>query len=172
MDPNFKLSRDCTYNIGCRIHRVWDKNFARSTHYQSTGFTNVDYTNTNKISDPENNKFTRQILCQLANHEIINKIMYQKALPARILEELDPSDYNGKGFCLGLNKNMGEKICIRIRIGSVFLPYDSIIATCIHELVHMDVSDHNDKFYAREAELREIYNNSTNLIKSDGIYQV
>lgn len=103
----------------------------------------------------------REYLCYLVNHPTINEIMKRKKYPAKKLEEFNPNDYKvafGE-TCYGLNVGMGtEKICIRLRLDGQFLPHDTIMTTMIHELTHMDVSDHGPRFIAKQEELRTMYN--------------
>lgn len=51
---------------------------------------------------------------------------------------------------LGWNRNRGEVIALRLRPAhnpNIFLPFDSVVRTMIHELTHMEVSPHNAQFY-------------------------
>jgi len=50
---------------------------------------------------------------------------------------------------LGMNTNSGEKIEIRMRKSktSDFLPYEDLLGTMLHELVHNEIGPHNAKFY-------------------------
>lgn len=55
-----------------------------------------------------------------------------------------------------------EKIAIRLRDHrGNFLSRHAIISSLIHELAHMDVSDHGPKFREKEKELRALYQNKT-----------
>jgi hypothetical protein len=62
------------------------------------------------------------------------------------LLEFFPSNPN----LLGLNVNAGERIMIRLRDArnnQRFLPWESLLGTMIHELVHNDIGAHNSEFY-------------------------
>ncbi|CAM9730353.1 unnamed protein product, partial [Ectocarpus sp. 13 AM-2016] len=51
---------------------------------------------------------------------------------------------------LGLNVNRGQKICIRLRPPSdegSFYPYEFILGTMLHELVHNQIGPHSANFY-------------------------
>lgn len=57
---------------------------------------------------------------------------------------------------LGLNVNKGEKIQIRFRRAdnkNVFLPFEEIMCTVVHELVHNTISPHNAAFDALNRKL-------------------
>ena len=156
-------SDKCTCTIGCRFHRNWDKNFVRNINYQPNSFSNIDTTNSDKLygSDKYINSRAKQYLCFIANHEIINYIMKQKAFSVNKIEELNEQEYRVDGkYCYGLNLGMGsKKIAVRLRNNNnIFLSYNIIIDTIIHELTHMDIPDHGEEFYKRQNELRNIYN--------------
>lgn len=155
-------SKSCTGTIGCRFHRAWDKNFIRTVNYQSIGFTNINTNNSLKLfgSNKDHNQKAIQYLCFLANHKTINYIMGQKYYPADVLEELDEKDVivSSGSICYGVNVGMGtKKIGIRLRLDGMFLSYDTIMTTMIHELTHMDVSNHGKNFIMLEDELRSIF---------------
>ncbi len=161
---DFTTSPNCSRSVGCKFHRSWDSTFVRNTFYQGTGFTTVDISCCNKMSKSLiSNKNAEQRLCYLANHKAINHVMKTKKYPAKKLIELTPEheqDTKEKSACLGLNYNMGtDKIAIRLRQndGISFLPHSTVVETMIHELTHMDVSDHGPDFVAKEKELTKIY---------------
>lgn len=59
---------------------------------------------------------------------------------------------------LGLNHNHGAKIQIRLRSPNnpeVFLPYENILGTLLHELTHIEIGPHNDAFYELLDELKQ-----------------
>jgi len=58
---------------------------------------------------------------------------------------------------LGLNTNAGEKISIRMRQtkDSAFFPFEDLLGTMLHELVHNEIGPHNAKFYALLDELQK-----------------
>ena len=49
---------------------------------------------------------------------------------------------------LGVNKNKGQEISLRLRTDDLrgFRTYDAIMRTMLHELTHMEISDHNNEF--------------------------
>ena len=59
---------------------------------------------------------------------------------------------------LGLNVNGGQKICVRLRDANAptsFLPYDHILGTLLHELVHIVHGPHAAPFYKLLDELTD-----------------
>ncbi|KAJ1917077.1 hypothetical protein H4219_003421 [Mycoemilia scoparia] len=58
---------------------------------------------------------------------------------------------------LGLNVNHGQTIKIRLRYPhniNAFLPFSDILGTMLHELVHINISPHNQEFYDKLNELK------------------
>ena len=79
-------------------------------------------------------------------HNLCKPIMQKYKWKVNLLTEFFPKD----SHLLGLNVNRGEKICVRLRPANnrdVFLPYNSIVGTFLHELTHMQISPHNAAFY-------------------------
>lgn len=57
---------------------------------------------------------------------------------------------------LGLNVNRGAKIMIRLRnheSNTSFLPWEALLGTLVHELVHIEISSHSYEFYRMVDEL-------------------
>ena len=83
----------------------------------------------------------------------VKPIMARRKWAVPLLNEFYPSAPN----LLGLNQGHGQKIFIRLRSPSnrdMFLSYESILGTLLHELVHIEVGPHNQKFYALLDELQ------------------
>ena len=165
-ENNSEIFNDkCTNSIGCRAHRKWDKTFVRK-FAQPIGFSNLDFSYTNKKYQYAEAKKVKQYLCYLANHEYLTKTMENFSYSCKCLKELSESDV-GKldvkqrtGYCLGLNSGMGtDFISVRLKSMGKFLPYNTIISTLIHELTHFDVSNHGSEFIERQEEIRQKYNN-------------
>ena len=79
-------------------------------------------------------------------HNLCKPIMIKYKWKVQLLTEFFPKDTH----LLGLNVNQGAKICVRLRPASnrdVFLPYNSIVGTFLHELTHMKIGPHNAAFY-------------------------
>lgn len=58
--------------------------------------------------------------------------------------------YPSNGSLLGLNVNRGTRIMIRLRDSrnsQRFLPWDSLLGTLVHELVHNVIGEHSFEFY-------------------------
>ncbi|KAI5294513.1 hypothetical protein KEM55_006582, partial [Ascosphaera atra] len=76
----------------------------------------------------------------------------------RLLEEFYPTD-DYKGILLGLNTSK-KKIQIRLRSHldlDVFLPRELVIWTLLHELSHMEVMVHNEKFDKTYSDVCDFY---------------
>ena len=96
----------------------------------------------------------RKLLQRLADDFGIQAIMKKYEWSVGLLTELAPSLETGLiGVCdqclLGLNKNKGEEILLRLRTSDCksFRPYLSIRETLVHELTHCRYGDHDDKFW-------------------------
>ncbi|KAH9612632.1 hypothetical protein KSS87_014600 [Heliosperma pusillum] len=76
-----------------------------------------------------------------------------------IMTEMAPEGYVGiSPVCLlGLNKNHGEEISLRLRTDDLngFRKYASIKKTLLHELAHMVHSEHDENFYALDKQLNQ-----------------
>ncbi|XP_074272822.1 uncharacterized protein LOC141596515 isoform X2 [Silene latifolia] len=76
-----------------------------------------------------------------------------------IMTEMAPEGYVGVSpVCiLGLNKNHGEEISLRLRTDDLkgFRKYASIKKTLLHELAHMVHSEHDENFYALDKQLNQ-----------------
>mmetsp|Transcript_9774 Transcript_9774/g.25647 ORF Transcript_9774/g.25647 Transcript_9774/m.25647 type:complete len:377 (+) Transcript_9774:60-1190(+) len=81
----------------------------------------------------------------------VQPIMQRRMWKVPLVREFIPRSKN----LLGLNKNMGEEICIRLRQSrqDLLFPFESILGTMLHELVHIVHGPHNAKFYALLDEL-------------------
>ncbi|KAI2401853.1 hypothetical protein LOZ67_002129 [Ophidiomyces ophidiicola] len=84
---------------------------------------------------------------------LVKPIMRQRSWKVHTLSEFYPSTAR----LLGLNVNHGDKICLRLRQHydeRVFLPYEEIVDTMLHELCHIVHGEHNAKFHALWNQLR------------------
>jgi hypothetical protein len=73
-------------------------------------------------------------------------IMKRRDWKVKKLKEFYPDNPS----LLGLNENKGNTIKIRLRDPkniNVFLPWESLLGTMIHELAHNEISDHSAQFY-------------------------
>lgn len=164
VDERYRFSDKCTASIGCRIHRSWDKRFiGRIRNSEGFGFKNI------LLNLQPTEKKANQILCQLANHEILHGIMTAKSYIVENLQQLNNDEdlFSASRICLGLNHSR-TTISVRLYFRNknhVFLSYFTVIAIMIHELTHMDCAEHDEAFLNREAELREMYNQRTRLYR-------
>lgn len=74
-------------------------------------------------------------------------LLVRRKWSVQLLTEFLPK---GAGL-LGLNVNRGTKIMIRLREhnnNDTFLPWESLLGTLVHELVHIEISSHSFEFYS------------------------
>lgn len=93
----------------------------------------------------------QQLLDKLAN--AVLPILTQRQFRVRRLLEFFPKN----GSLLGMNVNCGAKIYVRLRPKgnpNVFLPYEALLETLLHELTHMVHGPHNQAFYKYLDELK------------------
>ncbi|ORX91224.1 WLM-domain-containing protein, partial [Basidiobolus meristosporus CBS 931.73] len=94
-----------------------------------------------------------KILQQMASQ--VKPIMKKRGWSVGTLREFFPKNPNLLEYLLGsvllgLNKNYGQEICIRLRPASndsKFLPYESLLGTLLHELTHIVRGPHDQQFY-------------------------
>ncbi|KAK4420563.1 hypothetical protein Salat_2006700 [Sesamum alatum] len=100
-----------------------------------------------------------ELLHRLASDPGIVAIMNKHRWRVGILTEMAPVGYVGVSpkCILGLNKNHGEEISLRLRTDDLkgFRKYESIKKTLLHELAHMVFSEHDSNFYALDKQLNE-----------------
>lgn len=158
--PDNVFSSYCQDKIGCKYHRCWINKSSRLKTLFSTsiGFQDMEISKDKRI---------RQVLCYIANHRVIHNIMKNNNWSVNVLKELVETDIvaknnnNGLQVCYGYNMNFGTD-CIAVKIKRLsdenLLSYDHIFTTIIHELVHNDISAHNDIFRKKEKELQDYFN--------------
>jgi len=104
----------------------------------------------------------RTLLVKLATDPAIGAIMEKRGWHVGALRELPPLGKVGVSpVCLlGLNRNFGEEILLRIRTDDMkgFRKYKVIIETLLHELVHNVHAGHDLPFKQLNAELKKEYN--------------
>ncbi|KAG5363046.1 DNA-dependent metalloprotease WSS1 [Yarrowia sp. B02] len=86
----------------------------------------------------------------------VQPIMKNHGFKVGTLCEMFPKHAN----LLGLNVNHGQKVCLRLRQhydDKMFLPFESIMGTLLHELCHNKYGPHNAQFYAYLKELEDDY---------------
>lgn len=85
--------------------------------------------------------------------EQVKPIMAKRNWVVPLLIEFYPDTPN----LLGMNHNHGQKIEVRLRYANnenAFLPYEEILVTLLHELVHIEIGPHNAAFYKLMDELK------------------
>ncbi|GMY09775.1 ubiquitin and wlm domain-containing metalloprotease [Fagus crenata] len=100
-----------------------------------------------------------KIMHMLAADPGIVAIMNKHRWRVGIMTEMAPIGYVGISpkCILGLNKNHGEEISLRLRTDDLkgFRKYESIKKTLLHELAHMVYSEHDANFYALDKQLNQ-----------------
>ncbi|XP_019162659.1 PREDICTED: uncharacterized protein LOC109159096 isoform X1 [Ipomoea nil] len=100
-----------------------------------------------------------KLMHKLAADPGIVAIMNKHRWRVGLMSEMAPVGYVGVSpkCLLGLNKNQGEEISLRLRTDDLkgFRKYQSIKKTLLHELAHMIYSDHDANFYALDKQLNE-----------------
>ncbi|KAK3989559.1 DNA-dependent metalloprotease WSS1 [Cladorrhinum sp. PSN332] len=96
-----------------------------------------------------------KLLTRLKNDPGVVAMMEKDKLSVGLLTELDPlsntsSSHQGVTRLLGLNRNKGEVIELRLRTDDYggFRDYNSIRKTLCHELAHNTHSEHDSAFWA------------------------
>ena len=92
----------------------------------------------------ENEEEAAALLTRVANQAM--PIMTRHSWVVHKLEEFQPKS-NG---LLGMNVNRGRKIMIRLRppgSTTTFYPWNHVLGTMLHELVHMKIGPHSSAFY-------------------------
>ncbi|BFZ57038.1 hypothetical protein PYCC9005_004088 [Savitreella phatthalungensis] len=90
-------------------------------------------------------------LKKLAADPSIRKVMRRHKYVVGHLTELDPRLYTSHdGKILGLNKNGGQEILLRLRTDSLdgWRDYKTVRKTLIHELCHNEHGEHDSNFWA------------------------
>ncbi|XP_023754400.1 uncharacterized protein LOC111902817 [Lactuca sativa] len=112
-----------------------------------------------------------RLMHTLAADRGIVAVMNKHKWRVGIMTEMAPEGYVGVSpVCiLGLNKNKGEEISLRLRTDDLkgFRKYQSIKKTLLHELAHMVFSEHDAKFYALDKQLN-LEANSLDWTRSTG----
>lgn len=100
-----------------------------------------------------------RLMHTLAADRGIVAVMNKHRWRVGIMTEMAPEGYVGVSpVCiLGLNKNKGEEISLRLRTDDLkgFRKYQSIKKTLLHELAHMVFSEHDANFYALDKQLNQ-----------------
>ena len=87
---------------------------------------------------------------------LVKPIMRNKGWRVGTLTEFYPEQHN----LLGLNKDHGREICLRLRYAgdqTQFLPLENVVDTMLHELSHNLIGPHNEQFHALWNDLRDEY---------------
>lgn len=96
-------------------------------------------------------KRSLQFLEKLANDGSIKKLMTRHHYSVGHLTEMDPRLYTQHGSkTLGLNKNAGQEILLRLRTDTLdgWRDYKTVRLTLIHELAHNEFGEHDQQFWA------------------------
>ncbi|KAJ3294115.1 hypothetical protein HDU79_011474 [Rhizoclosmatium sp. JEL0117] len=97
----------------------------------------------------------KNLLLRLREDVGIIEVMRKHQWFVNTLTELHPAEKS----ILGFNKNMGQEISIRLRTDRLdgFRHYRTIVKVLLHELVHMEISEHNNEFHELNSVLNREY---------------
>eukprot|EP01117_Protostelium_nocturnum_P013055 TRINITY_DN4843_c0_g1_i1.p1 TRINITY_DN4843_c0_g1~~TRINITY_DN4843_c0_g1_i1.p1 ORF type:complete len:346 (+),score=130.25 TRINITY_DN4843_c0_g1_i1:273-1310(+) len=96
-----------------------------------------------QVLDLPNSSKARELLERLANDRGIVAVMEKHNWKVGLLREMSPAEVTK----LGHNVNMGLEISLRLRFEDGFRKYESIKDVMLHELTHMEISEHDETFY-------------------------
>eukprot|EP00126_Sphaerothecum_destruens_P006876 Sdes_comp19567_c0_seq3m11244 len=91
-----------------------------------------------------NDTYAKELISRSANQ--VFPIMLKRKWTVPFLTEFYPKDIR----LLGLNRNRGQKVYIRLRPHfdeKTFLSYEDVLGTLLHELVHIVRGPHDKEFY-------------------------
>jgi len=146
------MLRKCNLSNRCRFHRKWDN--SALTCYTSTGFDNIKWLQKHDRIDKFNE--INDLVCQVLNLEALGNLMSKHGMKIHNVSIHDtfPTVAGGKK-CWGYNKGKGDVIALKVvKYGGVLLTRDELLSLLIHELVHMDIREHDEHFYEKEASYR------------------
>eukprot|EP01031_Cornospumella_fuschlensis_P041982 gene41982-51248_t len=102
------------------------------------------------LSKHPNTEEASQLLKRLV--QATSALLVRRQWNVPLLQEFLPKQQG----LLGMNINGGSKILIRLREhenNNVFLPWESLLGTLVHELVHIEIGPHSFEFYKLVDEL-------------------
>ena len=106
----------------------------------------------------EDKDVAAEMLNAVANNPGVLKVMEKHRWKVPILRELYPDGKVGETdeCVMGLNKNNGEEILLRIRTDDLkgFRKMESVLNVLYHELAHNEISEHNDEFKALNSQIK------------------
>lgn len=101
--------------------------------------------NVKELTEFPNSEEAKKLLTKLV--AATAKVLVRRKWSVGILREFYPSN----AHLLGLNENGGQTIRVRLRSArdkNVFLPWEDVLGTMVHELTHNSVSSHSAEFYS------------------------
>lgn len=106
----------------------------------------------------EDKDVAAEMLNAVANNPGVLKVMEKHKWKVPILRELYPDGKVGETdeCVMGLNKNNGEEILLRIRTDDLkgFRKMESVLNVLYHELAHNEISEHNNEFKALNSQIK------------------
>jgi len=97
-----------------------------------------------------NSEKAKSLLTKLSNDPGIVAVMKSHNWHVGVLSELTPLNVTKLGF----NMNRGMEISLRLRFEDGFREYNNIKEVLYHELAHMEISEHDDKFKTLCSQIR------------------
>ena len=124
-----------------------NKKYGRRQRPRDYGFQHIE-----PLPGFDDRDVAEEMLNTVANNPGILKVMEKHRWKVPVLKELYPDGKVGESeeCIMGLNKNNGEEILLRIRTDDLkgFRKMQSVLNVLYHELAHNEISEHNNEFKA------------------------
>jgi len=104
------------------------------------------------LSGYPNQTKAQQLLERIATDHGITSVMEKHGWKVGLLREMSIEERPNH---LGYNMNKGVEIALRLRFDDGFRSYQSLIDVMLHELTHMEISPHDNTFYALYRQLHK-----------------
>jgi hypothetical protein len=149
--------------------RIPEKHYGPTVRYDGTnryGFGTISV-----IETFADHAAAFDVLYRVGTHPGVLGVMKRRRWFVPNLSEMYPDGKVGVDpVCvLGLNKNNGQEICLRLRTDDLlgFRKFSIVMKTVWHELAHNEISEHTGKFYDLVSELTSA-GDALDWTKSDG----
>ncbi len=138
-----KMAKSRRAEVQARLHKA-PKTFKKDRYTQYT-FQRLE-----ELPQFEDRAKARDFLKRLAEDQGVSRVMEKHRYTVGALKEMYPDGKVGVDpVCvMGLNKNKGEEILLRLRTDDLrgFQRYTDVKKVLYHELAHNEFSEHNNDF--------------------------
>jgi hypothetical protein len=136
-----------TNGVEINNNNKFKKKYGRRQRPRNYGFQHIE-----PLPQFEDKDVAEDMLNTIANNPGVLKVMEKHHWKVPVLKELYPDGKVGETdeCIMGLNKNNGEEILLRIRTDDLkgFRKMESVLNVLYHELAHNEISEHNNEFKA------------------------